>query len=118
MKMLLTILLAVLFFGGIAGAACPSSGADVNGDCEVNLEDFAIISLGWLVTFDINDLATMVSEWQDIDESVPGLIGITWILLSRQQAFYLGQVFLGIDPCRGPAEGSGHPDLESDRKGA
>ncbi len=34
-------------FAGVAGAACPR--ADANGDCKVNLEDFAIMASEWLI---------------------------------------------------------------------
>jgi surface protein len=46
-----------------ADAACPS--ADLSDDCKVNLDDFAIIASGWLVTYDANDLVGMASEWLD-----------------------------------------------------
>jgi hypothetical protein len=36
---------------------------DLNNDCVVNLEDFAILAIDWLGSYDINDLAEMTSEW-------------------------------------------------------
>jgi len=67
MKMLLTISLAVLIFAGVAGAECPSM--DFTGDCKVNFDDFAIMTSGWLTTYDPNDLADMAFQWL-IDESI------------------------------------------------
>lgn len=64
MKMLLTISLAVLFFfGGVAGAGCPS--ADLNGDCRVGLDDFAIMASGWGTIYNADDLASIADEWLD-----------------------------------------------------
>jgi surface protein len=39
------------------------STGDLNHDCIVNLEDFAIMAFGWLTTYDINNLSIMTSEW-------------------------------------------------------
>lgn len=41
--------------------ACPSS--DLNSDCEVNLEDLAILASEWLTTYSNTDLSNMASEW-------------------------------------------------------
>lgn len=68
MKMLLTIILAVLVFSGVSGAACPSM--DATGDCKVNLEDFAIFASQWL-TEGIPDPEGMV--WVSIND--PGVSG-------------------------------------------
>ena len=40
-----------------------SQSNDLNNDCVVNLEDFAILASDWLDSYDINDLAEMTSEW-------------------------------------------------------
>ncbi|MHC5183400.1 MAG: BspA family leucine-rich repeat surface protein [Planctomycetota bacterium] len=44
-------------------AVCPSY--DLTGDCRVDIEDFALLGAGWLITYDPNDLANMASEWLD-----------------------------------------------------
>ena len=36
---------------------------DLNNDCVVNLEDFAILASDWLGSYGINDLVEMTSEW-------------------------------------------------------
>jgi hypothetical protein len=36
---------------------------DLNNDCIVNLEDFAILASDWLGSYNINDLLEMTSEW-------------------------------------------------------
>lgn len=53
MKKLLTISLVVLIFAGFAGAECPK--ADLNNDCKVDLEDFAIMASEWLTGVNIPD---------------------------------------------------------------
>lgn len=42
---------------------CP--GADYSGDCKVNLDDYAIMALAWLTSYDSNDLADMAFQWLD-----------------------------------------------------
>ena len=44
-------------------AGCPS--ADVTGDCRVDLDDFAVITSGWLTEYDANDLTVLGSQWLD-----------------------------------------------------
>jgi formylglycine-generating enzyme required for sulfatase activity len=53
--------MVLLLAGGLVSGACPR--ADISGDCEVTLEDFAI----------------MASEWLDIGEPLPVLSGMTWV---------------------------------------
>ncbi len=53
--------MVLLLAGGMVSGACPR--ADISGDCEVTLEDFAI----------------MASEWLDIGEPLPVLYGMTWV---------------------------------------
>lgn len=53
--------MVLLLAGGMVSGACPR--ADISGDCEVTLEDFAI----------------MASEWLDIGEPLPVLSGMTWV---------------------------------------
>ena len=36
---------------------------DLNGDGVINLLDFAILSQGWLTTYDLNDLNAMAALW-------------------------------------------------------
>ena len=42
---------------------------NLNGDCVVNLGDFAVIAAGWQTTYDIDDLASFAADWL---ETVPG----------------------------------------------
>ena len=44
-------------------AGCPS--ADVTSDCKVDLDDFAVITSGWLAGYDADDLAALGSQWLD-----------------------------------------------------
>ena len=69
-QMLLTILLAVLIFTGIAGAACPS--ADITGDCKVNLEDFAIMVSEWLIDESSSFVTTLGHEPWGRRDGYPG----------------------------------------------
>ena len=64
---LFVILTVVVCISGNVWSACPS--ADCSGDCRVNLDDFAIMSSGWMTTYDANDLADVASHWL-IDESM------------------------------------------------
>ena len=50
------ILTIVLCISSNVWTACPST--DFNGDCKVNLDDFAILASGWLITYDADDFAT------------------------------------------------------------
>jgi len=64
MKVLWAVLFAVMFvFAGLVSAACPS--ADISGDCKVNLDDFAVISFGWMTDYNSSDLEEMASQWLD-----------------------------------------------------
>ena len=56
--------MVLLLAGGMVSGACPR--ADISGDCEVTLEDFAI----------------MASEWLDIGEPLPVLSGMTWVSIN------------------------------------
>jgi hypothetical protein len=38
---------------------------DLNNDCAINLYDFAILADNWLNGYDLNDLASMASNWLD-----------------------------------------------------
>lgn len=64
-KMILVMVL--LFVGNMVNAACPS--ADLTDDCEINLEDFAVIASGWLTTYVDTDLLNIASEW--LTQGVP-----------------------------------------------
>ncbi len=44
------------------GAGCPS--ADLNGDCQVDLEDFGIVSAQWLITYDQVNLTQITDQWR------------------------------------------------------
>lgn len=68
MKKLIVLAYMALSVAGIASGACPV--ADVNGDCEVDLEDFAI----------------MASEWLYIGEPLPVLNGMTWVSVNDSGA--------------------------------
>ena len=46
-----------------AFAACPS--ADLTGDCRVDLEDFTVISAGWLGEYDLDDVNSLADQWLD-----------------------------------------------------
>jgi len=61
MRKLLCLLLCMFSISSIK-AACPS--ADLNGDCKVNLEDFAFLASEWLTIYDFNDLINMTGQWQ------------------------------------------------------
>ncbi len=57
------ILAAILCISGPIWAACP--GADLSGDCKVNLDDFSMMASEWLTTYDPNDLSDMAFQWLD-----------------------------------------------------
>ncbi len=61
MKMLLTILLAVLIFSGVAGGVYPSY--DITGDYIVDMEDLDAMVSGWLTSYNLDDLAGLSNEW-------------------------------------------------------
>ena len=54
---------AILLLSTSEHTACPT--ADLNGDCKVNLDDFAIMASEWVTTYDATDLAGMASQWLD-----------------------------------------------------
>ena len=54
-------LAAAFCINGRVCAACPSG--DLSGDCKVNLDDFAVMASGWLITYDANDLAEFANQW-------------------------------------------------------
>jgi formylglycine-generating enzyme required for sulfatase activity len=60
----LSLVFILLSMSGISFGACPR--ADLTGDCEVNLEDFAI----------------MASEWMDIGEPLPVLNGMVFVTIN------------------------------------
>jgi len=66
MKRSILFLVGVVLAGLInvtAFAACPS--ADLTGDCRVDLEDFAVISAGWLGEYDLSDVNSLADQWLD-----------------------------------------------------
>jgi hypothetical protein len=44
---------------------CDAPPDDLNNDCGVNMLDFAILADNWLNGYDLNDLASMASNWLD-----------------------------------------------------
>jgi surface protein len=52
---------AILCVSTTVLAAYPSM--DLTGDFKVDIEDFAVLSEGWLTTYHMNDLAKMASQW-------------------------------------------------------
>ncbi|MHC5183179.1 MAG: hypothetical protein ACYSPI_02745, partial [Planctomycetota bacterium] len=44
---------------------CDAPADDLNNDCGVNMLDFAILADNWLNGYDLNDLASMASNWLD-----------------------------------------------------
>lgn len=69
MKRLIIISFATLTIFGSVLAECPSS--DLNGDCFIDLEDFAVISTLWLNGYDISNLTLMADQWSSTDPSLP-----------------------------------------------
>ena len=57
---ILISLTVMIIWGGFVLAACPS--ADLNGDCFIDLQDFALLGADW-PTSDFTDIAAMVSDW-------------------------------------------------------
>lgn len=67
-KLIVLLCMVLLSVGGMVNGACPR--ADITGDCEVTLEDFAI----------------MASEWLDIGVPLPVLYGMTWVSINDSGA--------------------------------
>lgn len=77
--------------------------SDFNVDLIVNLKDFAILANGWESTYDINDLATMSTEWLQVGYEDPNIeihisgdsnegyvdIGISGFTSDTQRVFFL-----------------------------
>ncbi len=59
--------LACLYLAQSAPAACPS--ADLNGDCFIDLRDFALLAAEW-PTSDFTDITLMVADWLAPDPCV------------------------------------------------
>ena len=72
-----TCIVSLLAGGVQVNGACPK--ADITGDCKVNLEDFAIMSAGWLTTYSYTDLTNMASEW--LSEGVPEPAGVVFVTI-------------------------------------
>lgn len=64
----IAVAVAVAVSGRFCLAACPS--ADLNGDCFVDFNDFAMIASDWPAT-DFNDVARMASQWLTTDPHIP-----------------------------------------------
>ena len=71
-RFLIITLLAFCISGSMAMAACPP--ADLNGDCFVDFEDYALLASQWLSTYDANDLVAMAGQWW-----TEGLPGMVWV---------------------------------------
>jgi len=87
--------------------------SDFNVDLIVNLKDFAILANGWESTYDINDLATMSTEWLQVGYEDPNIeilvygnpnngyieVGVSGYYSTTEQIFfyidgeYLGELF-------------------------
>ena len=69
-KAILLVSAVLLSVSGIINGACPSS--DLNGDCKVNLADFAIFTVAWLTSPRDSgwDVASDLIEDNSIDNSV------------------------------------------------
>jgi hypothetical protein len=44
---------------------CNMPADDLNNDCGINILDFAMLAEDWLNGYDLNDLASMASNWLD-----------------------------------------------------
>ena len=67
------ILISFIVFtisANFALADCPS--ADLNGDCFVDFEDFALMANQWPNVYDNNDVNTLAAQWLTTDPCVPG----------------------------------------------
>ena len=62
------VLTLLLFSGDFCLATCPS--ADLNGNCFVDFEDFAVLAAQW-ATSDFNDIAVMAAHWLTTDPCIP-----------------------------------------------
>ena len=72
----IALLLALLYPAALAPAGCPS--ADVTADCEVDLEDLAIIGTEWLNEYDSNDVITLADQW--LERGIPTEpCGMVWV---------------------------------------
>lgn len=60
-KVVVVVFVMLILIGGITNGACPLS--DFTDDCEVNLQDLAVIASGWLTTYSDTDLYSIASEW-------------------------------------------------------
>ena len=60
--------LCCLYLLESAPAACPS--ADLNGDCFVDFNDFALLAIDWPAT-DYNDFGLMAADWLTPDPCIP-----------------------------------------------
>jgi len=58
-------------------AVCPS--ADLNGDCFVDYEDFALMGGQWLNGYDYNDLTEMANQWLSTDSNAPDDLNMVFI---------------------------------------
>jgi formylglycine-generating enzyme required for sulfatase activity len=65
---ILTSIIVIIVSANFTLAKCPS--ADLNGDCFVDFEDFALMAAQWPNVYDWNDVNTLAAQWLTTDPCV------------------------------------------------